>query len=216
MEITYIGHACFLVKSSQGLRILLDPYEPGGFSGRLGLGPFKEAVDIVVCTHEHMDHSYVDPAFGNPAVVRQPCTVSNVKFDGFRLPHDPADGALRGHVTGFRFTVDGLVLFHPGDVGRPLLEKEAKAIRPVDILFLPTGGTFTVDAAGALEVMRALSPAVVIPMHYAHPRVKLPLAPLDDFLALLPRHERVGKGPLVMDQDHLPRESTVFVMDPTR
>ncbi|MBM4397705.1 MAG: MBL fold metallo-hydrolase [Deltaproteobacteria bacterium] len=148
-------------------------------------------------------------------MVKQTGTAHGIDFLGFRLPHDAEGGRVRGMVTGLRFALDGVTVFHPGDLGRPLTEDEAAAIRPVDVLLLPTGGTFTVDAAGAVAVMRALAPAIAIPMHHAHPRVQLPLAPLADFLALVPRHERVGAGPLVLDPHLLPPPTTVLVMDPT-
>ena len=62
MKLTFIGHACFRVESDAGLRILVDPYLPGAFGGKMGLKPYLEPVDIVVSTHEHAD------ALDHPAV----------------------------------------------------------------------------------------------------------------------------------------------------
>lgn len=216
MRLTFVGHACFLVEADTGLRILIDPYEPHGFGGRFALEPFEEEVDIVAITHDHADHSYRSPAFGRPEVVRGSANARGVDFQGFALPHDDRDGRVRGMVTGLRFAVDGVAIFHPGDLGRPLTQSEAAAIRPVDILLLPTGGTFTIGPSEALEVMQSLEPAIAIPMHHAHPKILFPLAPLSDFLALVPRYERRGTGPLRVDRSHLPAPTSVVVLDPIR
>ena len=214
MELTYVGHACFLVVSDAGTRVLLDPFQPGAFGGKIALTPFAKPVDVVVSTHDHLDHFHLDDAFGHPEVVKAAGSAAGIDFAGFPLPHDAVEGKQRGMVTGFRFVLDGVTVFHPGDLGRPLTDAEAAAIAPVDVLLLPVGGTFTVDAAGALAAMRALDPAITIPMHYRHPRVHLPLASVDDFLAKVPRHEFAGSRIRVGAGD-LRRPGKVIVMETT-
>ncbi|HOU55300.1 MAG TPA: MBL fold metallo-hydrolase [Myxococcota bacterium] len=182
MRLTFIGHACVLVEGAGGLRVLLDPYLPGAFGGRFGLEGWKQEVDIVASTHDHLDHFYLDPAFGRPAVVRGNEVIRGIPFAGVRLPHDAEEGARRGFVTAMRFAIDGVTLVHLGDAGRPPDPPETRALRPVDLLLVPVGGTFTVGPREALETARRLGPRVVVPMHYRLPEVDLPLLPLEDFL----------------------------------
>jgi len=182
MRLTFIGHACVLVETDEGTRVLLDPYQPGAFGGRFGLEGLREPVDIVASTHDHLDHFYLDPAFGRPAVVRGNEVVRGIPFAGVRLPHDGEEGARRGFVTALRFLVDGVTMVHLGDAGRPPKPQEVRALSPVDLLMLPVGGTFTVGPGEAVETVRRLRPRVVLPMHYRLPEVDLPLLPLHDFL----------------------------------
>lgn len=214
MKLSFIGHACFLVESDSGTRILLDPYQPNAFGGKIGLRPFLEQVDVVVSTHDHLDHFHMDPAFGSPAVIRDTGTAAGIDFMGIRLPHDAEEGARRGWVTGFRFEVDGISVFHPGDLGRVLRKGEIDRLNPVDVLLVPTGGTFTLGPREAARLVQAIRPAVAVPMHYQWPSVQLPLAPLRDFLAEVPGWQAVPTQPLVLSRTTLPVPTRVMVLDP--
>jgi len=206
------------VEGDAGPRILLDPYQPGAFQGRMGLRAFTEPVDVVVSTHDHLDHFHLDPAFGAPDVVRATATARGIEFRGVRLPHDEVEGAKRGFVMGFRFEIDGLSVVHPGDLGRVPRPEEVRALAPVDVLLLPVGGTFTVGPEEAARTVEALRPRVVVPMHFLWPTVKLALQPLDDFLAVAR-----GRGwpiedaasPLALRREALPADLRVIRMLPT-
>ena len=215
MRLSYIGHATFLVESDAGLRILLDPFQPGAF-GKFKLRPFQERVDVVVSTHEHIDHYYLDPSFGTPVVLRAPGRAAGIEFHGLKLPHDDVEGAKRGFVTGFRFEVDGVSVFHPGDLGRPLTFAEADRLGRVDVLLLPVGGTFTIGPDDAVKVVASLHPAFVVPMHYKHPAVDLPLLPVEAFLSRVPgAWARVAAQPVRFERPSSPQATRVIVLDPT-
>lgn len=230
MRLTFVGHACFLCESDAGLRVLLDPYRPGAFDGRIGLRPFLEPVDIVASTHHHLDHFHLDPAFGGPEVVRwatvrgkrggpialQSRVVRGLEFRGLFLPHGAEAGREAGWVTGLRFTMDGVSIFHPGDLGRPLTEEEVRALGRVDVLLVPVGGTFTIGPEEALVLVRSLRPAVAVPMHYRMERVvDLRLRPREDFLDLVPGRDHVPVQPVSLDFDSLPPPTRILVLDPT-
>ncbi len=230
MRITFIGHACFLFESEAGLKVLVDPYRPGAFGGRIALRPFLEPVDVVASTHNHLDHFHLDKAFGRPEVVRwgphlgslregggvSRQVVRGVQFVGIGLPHGAEPGHSAGHVVGLRFELDGVAVFHPGDVGRPLTDEEARLLGGVDVLLVPVGGTFTIGPEEALVLVRTLRPAVAIPMHYWMERVvDLRLRPRDDFLRLVSEPVYVHEQPLRLDAGSLPRPTRVLVLDPT-
>lgn len=228
MKLSFIGHACFLCESDSGLRVLLDPYRPGAFDGRISLRPFLEPVDIVAATHSHLDHFYLDLAYGNPEVVRwripageHPLSVERrvvrgLEFLGLSLPHGAEPGHDAGRVTGIRFEMDGVSVFHTGDVGRPLTDEEVRLLGRVDVLLAPVGGTFTIGPDEALVLMRSLRPAIAVPMHYRMERVvDLRLRPREDFLRLVPDHEHVPQQPVTIERDTLPAPTRIWVMDPT-
>ena len=120
---------------------------------------------------------------GNPEVVREATKVKGITFRGIPTYHDDADGSKRGNTTIFCFEMDGMVVFHLGDLGHPLSAQQIKEIGKVDILLIPVGGNFTIDAKVATEVCNKLAPRVVIPMHYRNERCPdFPVSGVDDFL----------------------------------
>lgn len=215
MTLTYIGHACFLVQAEDGRRVLLDPYEPGAFGGRIGILPFEEKVDVVASTHSHADHYWLDPAFGDPEVIRGSGAAAGIEFLGLELPHGCEPGHEAGTVTGLWFEVDGISIFHPGDIGRHPTKPESRWITPLDILLVPVGGTFTIGPNEALRTIKTLEPAVAVPMHYRTPRVDLRIGPLEDFLPLVPNHVRAVRQPVRFVKEKLPEPTRVLVLDPT-
>jgi L-ascorbate metabolism protein UlaG (beta-lactamase superfamily) len=182
MTIKYLGHACFLLTASDGLRVIIDPYESGAFGNALAYAPITDAADVVVVTHEHADHNFVRGVPGDPIICRASCVAHGVEFRAVPVPHDEADGSKRGVVNAFSFELDGIRVCHLGDVGAALSAPEVSALGPVDLLMVPVGGTFTVDAAGAQEIVAQLAPRIVIPMHFSTRRTTLPLASVDAFL----------------------------------
>ena len=155
MTITWYGHACFALESSCG-SIVFDPYGPGTVPG--WTLPALTA-DKVICSHGHRDHNYskgVAPTGG--------------AFTGgiLQIPtfHDDKRGALRGENTITLVEAEGLRVVHMGDVGCPLTPEQIAALGRVDVLMIPVGGHYTVDAAQAWEITQALGPSIVIPMHY--------------------------------------------------
>ena len=180
MKIKYFGHSCFLMETRRGTCILTDPYNGIGY-------PLPQVrADCVCCTHQHFDHNYVGGVDG----VRQ--TISDageyvfedVKITGIPAFHDEVNGAKRGRNIVYKFEADGVCVCHMGDIGQsPSEQLLGKIVRP-DILLIPVGGTYTVDAAGALEYIGKIRPRVVVPMHYKTEDCTIDIAPADGFIRL--------------------------------
>lgn len=215
MTIKYLGHACFLLVDSRGLRVMVDPYEPGAFGNAIGYKPIADAADIVLVSHEHADHSYVRGVPGNPAVCREPCHAKGIEFRGLQVSHDDAGGAKRGTCMAFSFTMDDMTVCHLGDLGRSLTDAELGELGDVDVLLVPIGGTFTLDASLAWQVVDQVGPSIAIPMHYKTSRVSLPIGTLDGFIAGKPGVRRPLQSTLELTQADLPTETTVVVMEPS-
>lgn len=173
MKLTWLGHACFSLEQA-GYVILLDPY-----TGVEGYPPLRAAAHRVFCSHQHFDHNAVD--------LVKPLPPRESPFTLREIPafHDDRGGALRGENTIRVFTAGGLSVAHLGDLGHQLTPEQAAAIGPVDLVMIPVGGVYTVDAAGAKRVCETLGPKWVVPMHYRHAPYGLPnVGTVEDFLAL--------------------------------
>jgi L-ascorbate metabolism protein UlaG (beta-lactamase superfamily) len=180
MKVKWLGHACFLITSAGGMKIITDPYET---SESFKYGEIDESADIVTVSHEHGDHNNVAAVRGNPEVVRGTAKVKGIEFKGILTYHDDVEGHPRGKNTILCFGVDGVRVCHLGDLGHPLSDEQVSELGKVDILLAPVGGNFTIDARVATELCDRLKPAVVIPMHYRNDRCPtFPVTGVDEFL----------------------------------
>ena len=155
MKITWYGHACFGLESADG-RVVFDPYAPGKVPGwKL---PALEA-ELVLCSHGHRDHDYAEGV----KLSGRPFTGAVTRLPSF---HDDRGGTLRGDNTISLVEAEGLRVAHMGDIGCQLTAEQIEALGRVDVMLIPVGGHYTVDAAEAWEIVQAAKPGVVIPMHY--------------------------------------------------
>jgi L-ascorbate metabolism protein UlaG (beta-lactamase superfamily) len=179
MKIKYLAHAAFLITSETGVRIITDPYKT---SPGLRYGAIQETADIVTVSHEHDDHNNVGTVRGTPKAVRASTEVKGIQFRAIPTAHDNSEGSQRGKNTIFCFEVDGVNICHAGDLGHMLSEEQVKNIGKVDVLMLPVGGFFTIDAKTATRVCEQLKPKVVIPMHYKTDKLNFAIAGVDEFV----------------------------------
>lgn len=184
MIITYFGHALFSLETAGGATIVTDPYDAS-----VGYSMGSLAGDVVTVSHEHHDHNNVELVEGSPEVIRGEGVFSpalGVRITGFPAFHDDSQGTRRGKNTLFLIEAEGLRVLHLGDLGHLLSEEVCRSLRPVDVMMLPVGGYYTIDANQAGDVIQALSPRIVIPMHYRTIQsAKLPIAPAEDFLNMM-------------------------------
>lgn len=181
MKIKYLGHSAFAITSDRGVKIITDPYTP---SPDLTYREITGPADIVTVSHNHLDHCNTASVGGNPQVLRKAgsATVRGIGFKGVSSYHDDEGGRLRGGNIIFCFAVDGIRLCHLGDLGHLLNDKQLAEMGAVDIVFLPVGGNYTIDAKAATEVCNQLKPRVIIPMHYRTNKGLPSIAGVDEFL----------------------------------
>jgi len=153
-----------MITSDGGTKIITDPYK---IERGLRWSSIEESADIVTVSHEHFDHNNISAVQGNPKVVRETVQVKGIKFRAIPTYHDNAKGSQMGNNTIFCFAVDGVNVCHAGDLGHMLSDGEVAEIGKVDVLFVPIGGTYTIDAKTATKIYGEIEPSVVIPMHFS-------------------------------------------------
>ncbi|MEO0114229.1 MAG: MBL fold metallo-hydrolase [candidate division WOR-3 bacterium] len=214
MKIKWLGHAAFLITAKDGTKIITDPYKSGSFSGALSYPPIKETADIVTISHEHEDHNYVRSIPSQPQVVREIGTriIKNVKIEGITTCHDTLQGRERGLNTVYIITVDNLRVCHLGDLGALPTEAERQKIGKVDVLLIPVGGVFTIDAEAATKVTTMLNPRIAIPMHYKTAHCAFPIAPVEDFIKDKKLVKRIESSEVEVFEKSLPQATEIWVL----
>ena len=189
MKITWYGHACFGLESADG-SVVFDPYAPGKVPGwKL---PALTA-DEVLCSHGHTDHNFAEAV----TPTGRPFTGAVTKIPSF---HDDRGGALRGENTITLVETEGVRVVHMGDIGCCLTAEQIAALGRVDVLLIPVGGHYTVDAAEAWEITKELGPGVVIPMHYRGRGFGFPvIGKVDPFLKLAGNVKEIAGMSWVVD-----------------
>lgn len=178
MTIIWYGQACFKIEA-QGKTLAVDP-----FSKELGLSPPRFKADILFVTHEHFDHNNREP-FSEAIAIEGPgeYDLKGIAVRGIQSFHDAQGGMERGANTIYRIEAEDITLAHMGDFGQPQLTNEQReALGSIDILMIPVGSVYTIDAETAARITTALEPRIVIPMHYALPKLSVKLEPVESFL----------------------------------
>ena len=213
----WYGHAMFLLTTPAGVKALIDPYVDIGYG-------LPQPIDAALTTisHEHPDHNNDALSATGERVLRGLTadgwatvdeTAGDLRIRTVNAYHDDQQGTARGRNAIFVYETAGLRLAHLGDLGHQLDAAQIAAIGgPVDVLMVPIGGTFTIDPAGATELVAALQPRVVFPIHYKTDKAGGALSPVDPFLEGK-TVQRIGSTTSRLSKDDLPSQQTVVVLD---
>jgi L-ascorbate metabolism protein UlaG (beta-lactamase superfamily) len=192
MKLRWFGQSAYLFDGSK--RVFIDPF--GDASEALAARGLRfdypqitgVEADLLLVTHEHMDHNAVEVIGGEPATIRSTAGTHESAIGdivGIASEHDQVAGTQRGPNTIFCFALDGTRFCHLGDFGQSALRPEQRAaIGEVDVLFVPAGAGPTTGGEEAAAIVRELAPRVTIPMHYGNEAVDF-LDPPDAFLKAL-------------------------------
>lgn len=208
--IRWHGHSCFEISSDEGPTIVTDPHD----GKSLGIKPPSVNADIVLVSHSHFDHSSTKTVMtkGSKKVDRSgKFNLMGVKIKGIESFHDPEDGRMRGENIIFKFVLDDMSLCHLGDLGHIIPEKMASKLKPIDILFIPVGGVFTLEPNQCWKVIEDINPRVVVPMHYKTGGLSISIHPLTHFLNSNPELPRIKVGNEIdFDHNDIPTRATIW------
>lgn len=214
MRIDWLGHSCFKVTLKSGMVILFDP-----FDSSVGYVQQEVEADIVVISHAHFDHNDLSHIKGACQVVQTAGVheiSEGITLEGIKTWHDHSGGAERGENLAFLLNVNGLRLCHMGDIGSVPSEDVLKKLKGVELLLIPVGGNYTVDAKEAMVIIDAISPNIIIPMHFKTPDTTFDIAPLHGFLEQANGVYDIshpGKAYLTIDKATLKKRTRVVVME---
>ena len=192
MHITWLGHSCFKLQDkvgSGGVIVVTDPY-----TDEIGLKMPHFEADIVTLSHDHYDHNNSKAIRGEPLIIDTAgeYETKGVFVEGVEAWHDAEEGKERGKNIIYRIEMEDISITHLGDLGHILDAKHLEKLEGTDILLIPVGGKYTINAAKAVEVISQIEPRLVIPMHYKVPGLKLDIDGLEKFvkeLGIKPRTE---------------------------
>ena len=214
MEITHIGHSCFKIKGKE-VTLVIDPYDP-----KIGYKLPKLESDILLVTHKHFDHNNIDGVSGYSLLIDGPGEYEKkgVFIYGIPTSHDDKQGKERGTNTIYLIDIDGFTILHLGDLGHELAQETLEKISEVDVLMVPVGGKYTLDAEMASEVISEIEPGFVLPMHYKTVDLVDPsdIEGVDEFLKEMGIEKNVKKEDRLKigSKSDIPEETEVVVLNP--
>lgn len=210
MKIKWLGHSCFLLTSGSNVKILTDP-----FDDTIGYDLPVEEADIVTTSHKHYDHNNIEVARGDFTHLDSPGKheVKGITITGVSTWHDDAKGSKRGENIVYIFEIDGLRVCHCGDLGHVFSPQQVAEAGHVDILLVPVGGIYTVDAFEALKIVKQLKPAVTIPMHFKTEALSFSIDTVDNFLTAAKTGERAGRQEMEFSKENITNMPEILVLD---
>ena len=207
MKIQYLGHSCFKLTESTGTTVITDPYGDIGYKLPGGL-----SADAVTVSHNHFDHNNTGAVGGSPLLIDKEgfYQLPGVEIRGIKSYHDDQGGRLRGDNLIYKFRMDGLDICHLGDLGEECSAELLEMLLPVNILLIPIGGTYTLDALRAKEYVDRIMPEIVIPMHYKTRSLTIDIDKSDSFFHLFDdaETENFRRDVLEITREDLTEEKT--------
>lgn len=211
MEILPLGHASFKLRGKLAT-VVTDPFDEKETGMKF---PKHTEAEILTISHDHADHNAISQVGGNPFVVMGAgeYEIKGVSIIGVTSFHDDTSGSERGRNTMYRIEIDGIRILHLGDLGHVLSSAQVDQVDGIDVLFIPVGGVYTIDAEKAAQVISDLEPRIVIPMHYGTETSNKNLAPVSVFLKQMGKESVVPVPKLTVSRDKLPAEMQVVVLE---
>lgn len=220
MDIKYLGHASFFIKTKTA-RVVTDPFDPA----MVGIKFPKVEADIVTISHHHQDHDFIKPFPPPTSNLQAPLIIdlpgefekAGVRITGYQSYHDKKRGTERGENILYKIEAEGISLLHCGDLGVIPEESFLDTIGEVDVLLVPVGGVYTIDADEATQLVKKIEPSIVIPMHYNHPKLNQKifgqLAPVSEFLKKFGVENLTPIPRLTVKKEEMEVEMKVIVLD---
>lgn len=212
MKIEYLGHSCFKLTESTGTSVICDPYDSS-----VGFKMKKVRADAVTVSHGHFDHNNIKSVEGNPIILDKECSndLPGVEIDAIKSFHDKQRGKKRGENLIFKFRMDGIDICHLGDLGEDCSSELIDLLLPVNVLLIPVGGNYTINAEMAKEYVDRIMPDIVIPMHYKSKDCKLDISKVDEFTELFDEEcvEELETSELELMRSDFDGETKVIVLE---
>lgn len=212
MQITWYGHSCFLIKTSIGKRILIDP-----FDNNLGYDNNFPKCDLITISHNHFYDSYLNKSNTITKVINKIGTfdIDFLKIEGFNSFHDKCNGLKRGPNIIYIIKDNIYSLCHLGDLGHIPCSLVLEKLKNIDILLIPIGGHFTLNGFEAANLCKLVSPKYVIPMQYKTNKTSLYLDDLKNFIISMKHIKKINSNILdTSDLDFTSKPECILLTPP--
>jgi len=207
IKIKWFGHSMWKVWNDD-ISIVIDPFEYVGYKL-----PENETADLILSSHDHFDHNNFSLIQGDPQIFDQPGEFEyrSVKIKNIPVWHDDTEGSQRGSNLLMKFTVSGKNFLHCGDLGHIPRENILAELGKIDVLFVPIGGFYTIDASQAKKIVELISPVIVFPMHYKTAVLDFPIATSEPYLEMI-TDLKVQKGNIItLNKDDFQSAKTIIL-----
>jgi len=214
-KIYWAGQSCFQISVSNSkdhsADIVIDPFD----ADFTGLKLPNLSADIALVTHDHKDHNNVKALKGEPFIINGPgeYEVKGVFIKGIPSTHDDKEGKDKGQNTIYVFEAEGLKFCHMGDFGqKQLTDAQTEAIEGIDVLMIPVGGTYTIDAQEAQRIISEIEPKIVIPMHYKLDKLKMEIDDVSKFFKAMGKSAIAPQDKYVVKTSTLPKDDAMEIV----
>ena len=206
INIKWFGHSMWKVWNEK-VSIVIDPFTDIGYPM-----PENETADIVLSSHDHFDHNNIQLIKGNPQVVNieGKFEIKGVKIETFPVWHDETQGSERGNNLLMKFTISGKTFLHCGDLGHICTADVISKLGKIDVLFIPVGGFYTIDAKTAKAIVEMIKPIIVFPMHYKTPILDFPIATIEEYLKLSDNHKQISANEIELTEKDFTKPQTIM------
>jgi len=205
VTIKWFGHSMWRI-STDTCTIIIDPFNDIGFPM-----PQNLTADIVISSHEHQDHNNFKLITAPFQKVTQ---IGTYSVKGVTIKMIESHHSKRNLNDNFMslIMIDGMSLLHCGDLGVIPDPEKLGAITDIDILFVPIGGGYTIDATEAKQLIELVHPKIVFPMHYRMDRSTVNIAGFEPFEKLFTDIEYLDKDTVSIAKGDLPDKMRIIKM----
>ena len=213
LDITFIGHACFLLQCGDA-RLLTDPYSPA-----IGYDAVDLAVDVVTLSHLNPKyHSCLDDVQAATVYRGLEQVAQSVESGPFELQSVEVFEKLpdSGPNAMVIIEVAGIRVAHMGDCGHLPTEAQIEACGDVDVLLALAGAGPTLPLPDLMKFIEAIEPKIVIPMHYGVPALDMKIAPVEELEALWSGEIVRGGSSFSISRESWPAAPILRVLTPLR
>jgi len=188
---------------------VIDPFTDIGFPM-----PKELTANIVVSSHEHFDHNnfkLLIPPFQKVSQIGS-YQIKDVRIKLVEASHGRLNGKNLGDTYMCLINIAGMSILHCGDLGVVPDDSILNEVGVVDVLLVPVGGKYTIDATKAKELIELLTPKVIFPMHYRMECSKVDIIDtIEPFLELFPNTEKIDSDTFCVDEEML-KEGNVRII----
>lgn len=205
IRLKWFGHSMWKISTSD-ISIITDPFTDIGYTM-----PTAETADIILSSHDHFDHNNFELIGGSPEIIKTEgkFKISGINIQTFLTYHDETKGSERGDNLLMKFELEGRTFLHCGDLGHMISDELVNEIGNVNVLFIPVGGHFTINAETAKKIVDKIDPVIIFPMHYKTAVLTFPIKYKEDYLKLIKNHHHHNSNQIELTDDDFCSKQTI-------